>query len=206
MEKKDKPDPDFSSQFTVEPLTNANWSKFVRLFGNNGACGNCWCMYYRLSKADYLEGKTDGGNKAAMHRLVMERLPTGLLALVEDEPVAWCALAPREHFCKLEKSRVHKRIDDKAVWSIPCFFVAKKYRRAGISLELLKGVIGYAEENGIQFLEAYPTIPTTVSLPDSFLWIGLYKTFEMAGFKIVDRTSKNRPMVRYDTSRNENPK
>jgi len=30
-------------------------------------------------------------------------------------------------------------------------------------------------------------------------WIGLYRSFERAGFEIVDRTSKNRPMVRYYT-------
>ena len=159
-------------------------------------------MYYRLSKAEYLEGKTDGGNKAAMHQLVKENHPTGILAFIADEPVAWCALAPREHFTKLEKSRVHKRIDDQSVWSIPCFFVAKEFRRAGLSLELLKGVIGYAKNNGIRTLEAYPTIPTTASLPDSFLWIGLYKTFERAGFEIVDRRSRNRPMVRYYTDKN----
>lgn len=37
----------------------------------------------------------------------------------------------------------------------------------------------------------------TEKLPDSFAWIGFYKSFGRAGFEIVDRTSKNRPMVRY---------
>lgn len=50
---------------------------------------------------------------------------------------------------------------------------------------------------GIKIIEAYPTIPTQEKLPDSFAWIGLYKSFERAGFEIVDTTSKNRPMVRY---------
>jgi GNAT superfamily N-acetyltransferase len=98
---------------------------------------------------------------------------------------------------RLEKSRVHKRIDSKKVWSIPCFFIDKNVRRNGVSVELLKGVIKYAETHGIEIIEAYPTIPTQEKLPDSFVWIGLYKSFERAGFEIVDRTSKNRPMVRY---------
>jgi hypothetical protein len=51
----------------------------------------------------------------------------------------------------------------------------------------------------IGIIEAYPAIPATEKLPDAFLWIGLYKVFERAGFEIVDRTSKNRPMVRYYT-------
>jgi len=33
--------------------------------------------------------------------------------------------------------------------------------------------------------------------PDAFAWIGLYSSFEKAGFRIVDHTSKNRPTVRY---------
>jgi hypothetical protein len=65
---------------------------------------------------------------------------------------------------------------------------------------LLKGVIQYARANNIKIIEAYPSIPTQEKLPDSFAWIGLYKSFEQAGFQIVDRTSKNRPMVRYYTS------
>jgi hypothetical protein len=44
-------------------------------------------------------------------------------------------------------------------------------------------------------------IPTKESLPDSFAWTGFYKSFECAGFKIADRSSKNRPMVGYYTDK-----
>ena len=189
----------FLTQLTFEPLTKTNWIKFVQLFGRNGACGNCWCMYYRLNKSDFQEGKAEEGNKTAIMELVWQDQPTGVLGLYEGQAIAWCAFAPREDFIKLEKSRVHKRIDDKMVWSIPCFYIDKKFRRLGVTVELLKGVIKYAEEKGIKIIEAYPSIPTQEKLADSFAWIGLYKSFERAGFEIVDRTSKNRPMVRYYT-------
>ena len=117
--------------------------------------------------------------------------------LYEGEAIGWCALAPRTDFVKLKKSRVHKPLDDNPVWSIPCFFIHKDFRRMGVSVAMLKGIIKYAKKNKIKILEAYPTIPTKEKWPDSFLWIGLYKSFERAGFKIVDQTSKNRPMVRY---------
>ena len=158
-------------------------------------------MYYRLPKADFAEGKAEGGNKEAMQNLVYENKPIGILAFYEGQPIAWCAFAPREDFIKLEGSRVHKRIDDLPVWSVPCFFIDKAFKRQSVTIELLKGVISYAKENNISIIEAYPTIPTTESLPDSFAWIGLYKSFERAGFEIVDRTSKNRPMVRYYTDK-----
>ena len=194
-------DKEFLSQLTFEPLTKANWAKFVQLFGNKGACENCWCMYYRLSKSDYAEGKTEDSNKEAMQNLVIENKPTGILAFYEGQPIVWCTFAPREDFIKLERSRVHKRIEDLPVWSVSCFFIDKAFRRQGVTVELLKGVISYAKENNISIIEAYPIIPTTESLPDSFAWIGLYKSFERAGFEIVDRTSKNRPMVRYYTNK-----
>jgi GNAT superfamily N-acetyltransferase len=190
-------EPDFLNQLTFEPLTKFNWNKFVRLFGDKGACGNCWCMYYRLSQSGFREGKTENGNKEAMKKIIWDNKPAGILGIYEGEAIAWCAFAPREDFIRLDKSRVHKRIDSKKVWSIPCFFIDKNVRRNGVSVELLKGVIKYAETHGIEIIEAYPTIPTQEKLPDSFVWVGLYKSFERAGFEIVDRTSKNRPMVRY---------
>jgi hypothetical protein len=67
---KHHPDPDFLDELIFEPLTQKNWDKFVQLFGKNGACGNCWCMYYRLSKAEYLEGKAEEVNKHAMQEIV----------------------------------------------------------------------------------------------------------------------------------------
>ena len=186
-----------NQKLTFEPLSKINWDKFVVLFGEKGACGNCWCMYFGLNKTTFEKGKLSEGNKQAMKQLVWESKPTGLLAFHKEIPIAWCAFAPREEFKKLEKSRVHKPIDEQKVWSIPCTFIAKEYRKQGISIELLKGLIQYAKENGINILEAYPTIPTQKKLPDAFAWIGLYKSFEKAGFEIVDQTSKNRPMVRY---------
>jgi GNAT superfamily N-acetyltransferase len=192
------------NHLTIEPVTKKNWNKFVQLFGERGACGNCWCMYYRLSKSDFQEGKIDNGNKRAIKVLIRDEKPVGLIGLIDGLPVAWCAFAPREDFIKLERSRVHKRIDNEDVWSIPCFFIDKNHRRSGISVQLLNGAIQYARENGIKIIEAYPTIPTQNNIPDSFAWIGLYKSFERAGFEIVDRKSKNRPMVRYYIDRVRN--
>ena len=191
---------DLLKHLTFEPLSRKNWNKFVQLFGERGACGNCWCMSFRLRNAHFEEGKVHDGNKYAMQALVWENKPTGILGFYHGEAIAWCALAPREDFIKLENSRVHKRIDDEPVWSIPCFFIDKKFRRQGVSVELLKAVIKYATRKRIKILEAYPTIPTQGKLPDAFAWIGLYTSFKRAGFEIVDRTSKHRPMVRYYTS------
>jgi GNAT superfamily N-acetyltransferase len=186
-----------SDQLTFEPVTSSNWDKFAALFGDRGACANCWCMFYRLKPAEFKEGKVNDINKNRMKSLIWDQKQVGIIAIHEGQAIAWCAFAPREDYLKLENSRVHKRIDDKPVWSIPCFFIHKNYRRKGISVALLKGVLEYARKNKMGIVEAYPTIPTVEKLPDSFVWIGLFKSFERAGFKIVDHKSKSRPMVRY---------
>ncbi len=196
MHKADH-DKDFLTSLYFQPLSKENWGSFVELFGNRGACGTCWCMSFRLSNTEFEEGKFNDGNKKAMKELVWSGAPTGILAFYEDMAIGWCAFAPREDFPKLAKSRVHKRIDERPVWSIPCSFIHKDFRRKGLSVEMLKGAINYAASQGIDIIEAYPTIPTKEKLPDAFAWIGLYKSFERAGFKVVDRTSKSRPMVRY---------
>jgi GNAT superfamily N-acetyltransferase len=198
MKKPAAHDHEFLSALTFEPLTKKNWNQFVELFGAKGACGNCWCMYYRLPKAVFDEGKINDGNKDAMKALVWGDQPVGLLAFYENKAIAWCAFAPREDFEKLKRSRVHKPIDDGKVWSVPCTFIHKDFRRQGVSVQLLTGLATYAKQEGIHIIEAYPTIPTK-PLPDSFAWIGLYKSFERAGFKTVDTTSKHRPMVRLYT-------
>ncbi|MCE3294496.1 MAG: family acetyltransferase [Crocinitomicaceae bacterium] len=110
---KKEHDTGFLSSLRFEPLTLQNWGKFEELFGAKGACGNCWCMSFRLSKSDFEEGKSNKGNKEAKYALVKAGKPTGLLAFYEDIPVAWCAFSPREDFVKLSRSRVHKPIDSK---------------------------------------------------------------------------------------------
>lgn len=188
---------DSSKRLRLEPLARENWQKFEQLFGGKGACANCWCMYYRLKRQEFTKGKENQGNKRAMKKLVWQGKPAGVIGFYGGEPVAWCAFAPRQDFMKIENSRVHKRIDDEPVWSIPCFFVARKFRNQGVSIRMLEALIAYAKRNKIKALEAYPVIPTKERLPDAFAWTGLYKSFARAGFKVVDRTSKSRPMVRF---------
>ncbi len=191
------PEIDITADLVFEPLSRRNWALFTELFGERGACGNCWCMYFRLDKAEFTEGKQNDGNKNAMKQLVWDNMPTGLLGIYQGRAIGWLAFAPRADFPKLARSRVHKPIDGLPVWSVTCFFIDKDFRRMGVSVAMLKGLIDYAREQKIEVIEAYPTIPTQEVLPDSFAWIGLYKSFEKAGFKVVDRTSKSRPMVRY---------
>jgi GNAT superfamily N-acetyltransferase len=181
----------------LAPLTPSNWKMFESLMGEKGGCGNCWCMYFRLPYKTFQENKPDG-NKKMMKQLVNRGLPQGLIASMDKEPVGWIAMAPREDYVRVENSRVFKRIDDKPVWSITCFFIRKEFRHQGLSKQLIKGAVDFAKKKKIKTLEAYPAIPYAEKVPHPFLWVGVLSSFLNSGFKIVRQHSKSRAMVRIE--------
>src|SRR5262249_23691418 len=78
------------------------WPDLERLFGERGACGGCWCMVWRLRRAEFDQGK-GAANKQAFQSLVLADAQPGILAYAGDEPVGWCAVAPREEYPALER-------------------------------------------------------------------------------------------------------
>ena len=36
----------------IRDLTPERWDDLVTLFGSNGACGGCWCMWWRIEKGE----------------------------------------------------------------------------------------------------------------------------------------------------------
>ena len=41
----------------ILPARPDDWDDLARLFGARGACGGCWCMWWRLARADFVRGK-----------------------------------------------------------------------------------------------------------------------------------------------------
>jgi hypothetical protein len=188
---------EIAGKLSFASLSSANWKEFETLMGEKGGCGNCWCMYFRLPYKDFQANKPDG-NKKLMKQLVNKGMPLGLIASINNEPVGWIALAPREDYMRMENSRSFKRIDDKPVWSITCFFIKKGFRHVGLSSELIKGAVDLAKKKKIKTLEAYPAIPYAEKVPHPFLWVGVLSSFIKNGFSIVQQNSKSRAMVRIE--------
>ena len=178
----------------VLPATPDRWSDVAALFGPRGACAGCWCMWWRLSAAEWRRGKGDA-NRRALRRRVDSGEPPGLIAYERDVPIGWIALAPREAYPRLAASRSLQPIDDVPVWSITCFFVAKSHRRRGVSTMLLRAAADHARRQGASMLEGYPVVAKT-TLPDAFAWTGLPQAFQKAGFEEVARPSASRRVMR----------
>lgn len=181
--------------FKVYPLTPSRWQDFETLFGARGACGGCWCMWWRLKRADF-EKRKGNRNKQAMKRIVTGGEVPGLLAYVSKAPIGWCSVAPRDRFPVLERSRILKPVDDTPVWSVVCLFVAKPHRRRGVTVRLLEAAVRYARDHGATVVEGYPIEPKKPAMPDAFAWVGLASAFRQAGFTEVARRSETRPIMR----------
>ncbi|HEY6571837.1 MAG TPA: GNAT family N-acetyltransferase [Candidatus Eisenbacteria bacterium] len=183
------------TKLEVLPLTPERWKDVEALFGPRGACGGCWCMFWRLPRGEFTKGKGEG-NRRAFRTLVRGGAEPGLLAYADGVPVGWCAVAPREAYPALERSRVLAPVDEKPVWSVSCFFIARGWRRKGVTVALLRGAAAHAAAHGGKILEGYPISPKKGALADAFAWTGLVGGFEKAGFTEAARRSATRPIMR----------
>ena len=179
----------------IRPVTNDNWDDLEAFFGPRGAYAGCWCMWWRLSRAEFSRDSRDE-RRDGLRALVDAGEVPGLLGYLEGEPAAWCSLGPRERFPSLERSRTLRRIDDTPVWSIVCFWVPRRHRRRGLSRALIAGAASYAASQGADVLEAYPVDPGSHTIDIAAAFTGLLPAFRDAGFVEVARRSPRRPIVR----------
>jgi len=183
-------------EIRIEPVTPARWPDLERLFGERGACGGCWCMFWKLPSADFKHLSGDG-TRQMQKSLVEQGVVPGILAYDGETPIGWIAVEPRGEYPRLARSRVLKPVDDADVWSVTCFFTAKSYRRKGVTVELLREAVKFVTQRGGKIVEGYPVEPKGDNAPAPFVYTGLPGAFLKAGFKEVARYSPTRPIFRY---------
>ncbi len=181
---------------TFKPVTPDLWPDFEALFEEPGIQDGCWCMYWRIRRAD-CQRQYGEGNKQAFRAVVESGQVPGILAYSHGKPVGWCAIAPREATPTLDRSRTLKRVDDQPVWSITCFFVLKSHRRQGLCAMLIEAAIAYAGEQGAHIVEAYPLPNEITKLLPYERYMGIQSTFERVGFTEAAHRTDRGPIMRY---------
>ena len=184
-----------ASDFEFKPVTLSVWDDFVSLFNEPGIQNGCWCMYWRLRRADCQHGYGEGNKQAFKAVLESGQVP-GILAYHQGRPVGWCAIAPRQDTSVLDRSPTLKRVDDQPVWSITCFFISKPYRRQSMTENLIRAALDYARQHGAQIVEAYPLRTEITKLLPYERYMGIQSTFERLGFAVVAQRSQRRPVMR----------
>jgi GNAT superfamily N-acetyltransferase len=180
----------------VRELRAETWNDFERVLGSNGGARGCWCMHWRLSIAEWMEGKGEG-NKQAMKELASRERAPGVLAYKGDQPVAWCSLGPRTSFPRLERSSLLASVDAEPVCAITCIFVHRQHRGAGLLAAVLDAVCDYAAALDYTIVEGYPVEPRPGRRAGSdTAMTGIASAFRDAGFAEVARPRSDRPIMR----------
>lgn len=188
----------------THPLTPDRLPDLARLFGQGGDPKWCWCSFYRVRQVDFATGSAES-NRAVLQDAVAatnaEGRAPGLIAYREGEPIGWVSLGPRDDYARLQHSKVLAAIDEKPVWSIVCFVVARTARRQGVANALLDAAVAYARDHGATLLEAYPVDTDGARISSATVYKGTLSMFQRAGFEVAarrqaNRTAPVRPIVR----------
>jgi GNAT superfamily N-acetyltransferase len=177
-------------------VTAACLGDLERLFGPNGASSGCWCMWWRVSATQWAERSGDG-NHTAFVSTVDSGEPVGLLAYAGDEPVGWVAVAPRSRYPRLLRSTTLglQPADEPGVWSVTCFYIHRRHRRAGVAATLLPAAVEYAAAQGARVVEGYPVDTGGARRACAELFTGTVALFRGAGFQVHHRPTTGRRVV-----------
>jgi GNAT superfamily N-acetyltransferase len=174
------------------------WPALEELFGSNGACGGCWCMSWRRQPGDDWEANKGAVNKARLKKLVASGTAHGILAFCGDQPVGWCSFDRRVDYARLDRAPSLKCDDAERVWSIPCFFVHRKFRGQGVATALLRHALKAIRRRGGEIAEGYPVKPCKNGgkTPAAFAWTGTRSLFAKQGFVVVGNPDGGKQRVR----------
>jgi GNAT superfamily N-acetyltransferase len=190
----------------IRPLERGDWRAVERLFGANGACGGCWCMWWRVEKGGQSWRAAQGAtNRARFAKLVKRGAVHAMIAYEDDEPIGWCSFGPHASFPRFQSVRVLRHEVSDETWSIVCFFIPAGQRGKGLATRLLEASTKRAFALGARVIEAYPVVPPASSerMPAAFAWTGVPAVFEAAGYERIARPAGLRPIytVERGTSR-----
>ena len=182
----------------IKDLTPELWPDLEKLFGKNGACAGCWCMWWRYQLGDKLTGNKNAANKRRFKKLVSDDEVYGALAYVDGEAVGWVNYGPRKDFPRLDRAPSNVCNDAEKVWSVPCFFVRRDHRGHGVSEALLDHALRAMKRRGVKVAEGYPvsTKKAGEQMPHAFAFTGFSSTFAEAGFKLTGPSKFKRKRVR----------
>src|SRR5207248_9817840 len=164
-----------------------------KLFGANGACAGCWCMWWRLERGERISIANGPEMKRRQKALIQSGASRGVLAFAGDEPVGWCAYARRPELAALNRSRALACDDPDEVWSIPCFFVKVGFRGQGVARALRRHALKSIRAQGGRIAEAYPVRPPATN---SSAFTGTVPFLEREGFVTLTRAPRGRQRAR----------
>lgn len=171
------------------------WPALEKLFGPNGACGGCWCMFWRLGAGERYEDVKGPRAKARFKNLVKRGKIHGILAFHGGEAVGWCSFERRVDLPRLDRAPSLRIVDAERVWSLPCFFVKSGWRGRGIAMRMLDAAEKALLARGAEIAEGYP-VKVGQRQGAAFIYTGVTSMFDACGFAVAEARPKGKQRYR----------
>jgi hypothetical protein len=197
-----------ADELTIVPANEASWEDLQAIFGIRGYPASCQCQWFKIGRSQW----TIGGREERAFRLRVQTdaghpdsdTTSGLVAYLDQEPVAWCAVEPRTEYPRLPPRRTilaerGEDPGDRSVWAVTCFVTRAGFRRQGLMYPMARAAVELARVRGARALEAYPMITHPgEEITWGELHVGSRKVFEAAGLREVARATLRRVVMRID--------
>jgi GNAT superfamily N-acetyltransferase len=176
------------------PATTERVADMPAVLGERGGPGGCWCMFWRLRTAEWRAGGATQRRDSLAHRFA-ESPPPGVLGYLDERPVAWCAVAPRVEYPRMQSSPTFGPVDDTPSWAVSCLFIHRAVRRRGVGAAVVRAAVAMAKAHGAPAVDAIPVAPGGTR-GSGDLYTGTPSMFEQLGFTEIARRKPERPIVR----------
>lgn len=166
------------------PANEASWDDLQAIL--TGAAKRCQCQRQRLGDHDWwhmpeseraaiLREETHCGDPRATETI-------GIVAYLDDEPVAWCAVDRRGVYGRVRGSPVpwagrDEDPDDEPVWAIACLVVRRGHRGQGLTYPLATAAVEHARARGAAVVEGYPMLTADTKVVWDELSVGAVGPF-----------------------------
>jgi GNAT superfamily N-acetyltransferase len=184
---------DAPPELRFEPVTAERRDDFLTVFGKGGP-NYCWCMPFRVTPEERKAVPRGSDRRALMLARIEAGVPVGLIGYLDEEPMAWVSVAPRETFNR-SLGGLEPRTGEQ-VWSLTCMFIRRTYRQRGLAHQLIAAAVREAQRHRADVLEAYPVDPES----PSYRYMGFVPAFERAGFVPVGGVGTRRHLMRLTIS------
>lgn len=187
----------------IVPANEARWDDLQTIL--TGTAGRCQCERQRLGDGDWwhmpVEERRDLLRSEAHCDDPRATETIGLVAYLDAEPVAWCAVDRRSVYGRLRGSSVpwkgrDEDAGDERLWAVVCLIVRPGFRGRGLTHPLVAAAVEHARERGASVIEGYPMLTGGSTVSWGEMNVGSVGAFTAAGFVEVSHPTTRRVVMR----------
>jgi GNAT superfamily N-acetyltransferase len=169
------------SDIEIKQLSSATREDFYAVHRAGEYTDFCLCGYWWVASSEGWDDRTEQEAISQRAGLFAQGVSDGYLLYVDQKPVGWGQVYPRDRLPNLVNKFGFKT--DADVWCIGCFMLAPQARGKGLARRFLALMLVDLQDRGIKKLQAFPRVETNLSANEA--WSGPLSLYEKAGFRML---------------------